>query len=77
MLAFCALEAHTNAIADEFSARPELTVHERAVLLEQEVRLDKGEFKTGGLKIYRLEENSISPSTLLISSPGSNRNLVG
>lgn len=56
MLAFCALEAHTNAIADEFSARPELTVHERAVLLEQEVRLDKGEFKTGGLKIYRLEE---------------------
>lgn len=56
MLAFCALEAHTNAIADEFAVRPELTVHEKAVLLEQEVRLDKGQFRVGGLKMYRLDE---------------------
>jgi hypothetical protein len=55
-LAFCALEAHTNAIADEFAGRSDITIHERAVLLEQDIRLDDGQFVTSGLKMYRLED---------------------
>ena len=56
MLAFCALEAHVNATADELSERPELSIHERALLLEQDVRFDNGEFKVGGMRIVRLED---------------------
>ena len=57
LLAFCALEAHVNAIAEEFSVRTDLSVHERGILLEREIRLIDGEFRvTTGLKIARLEE---------------------
>jgi hypothetical protein len=56
VLAFSALEAHTNAIADEFSLRQDLTIHEKALLLEQEVRLENGGFVSSGLRMYRLEE---------------------
>jgi hypothetical protein len=57
MLAFSSLEAHVNAIADEFSTIGDLTIHEKAVLLEQEVRLEDGEFKLlSTLRIIRLED---------------------
>jgi hypothetical protein len=57
LLSFCALEAHVNAIAEEFSGRPELSAHERGILLEREVKLEDGEFLlTSALRIARLEE---------------------
>jgi hypothetical protein len=56
MLAFCSLEAHINATADEFAERPELSVHERAFLLEQDVTFEAGAFRSGGLKMTRIED---------------------
>lgn len=58
LLAFSALEAHVNAISDEFGSRPELTVHELGILKEREVRLEKGRFRLqeSTLKIFRLED---------------------
>lgn len=57
MLAFCSLEAHINAIADEFSARPDFSAHEKGVILEKEVRLENGEFVLSNtLKMARLED---------------------
>lgn len=56
MLGLSALEAHVNAMCEEFSSRPELSIHEKALLLEQDVKLDKGEFKLSGFKMNRLEE---------------------
>jgi hypothetical protein len=56
MLAFCSLEAHLNAISEELAGRPEFSVHERAILLEQEVRLEDGDFVLGGFKMLRLED---------------------
>jgi hypothetical protein len=53
MLGFSALEAHINAMCKEFAERPELSAHEKALLLEQDVKLHNGEFKLGGLKMYR------------------------
>jgi hypothetical protein len=56
MLAFCALEAHVNATADELSIRQELSIHERGFLLEKDVRFENGEFRLGGLRMIRLED---------------------
>jgi hypothetical protein len=56
MLGFCALEAHVNSVSDELAPRPDFTIHERALLLEQDVKLENGEFKSGGLRIARLED---------------------
>jgi hypothetical protein len=57
MLAFSSLEAHVNSISDDFVERPEMTVHDRAILMEREVRLEKGEYKlTSTLKMFRLED---------------------
>lgn len=57
LLSFCSLEAHVNAVAEEFAgARHDLTPQEQGVLLEKEVRLEDGEFKLGGLRMYRLTE---------------------
>jgi hypothetical protein len=56
VLGFCALEAHTNAIANEFSTRRDLTPTDRGILLEKDIKLEHGEFKLGGLKMYRLED---------------------
>ena len=57
LLSFCALEAHVNAIADEFSRREDLSAHERGILLEREVRLEDGEFAvTTSLRMARLED---------------------
>jgi hypothetical protein len=56
MLAFCSLEAHVNAIAEEFCKRPELSVHDEGILLERDVKLVDGEFTLGGFRMYRLED---------------------
>jgi hypothetical protein len=56
MLGFCALEAHINSVTDELAQRADINIHERGLLLEQEVRLENGEFKLGGLKMARLED---------------------
>jgi hypothetical protein len=57
MLGFSALEAHLNAIAEDFETRKELTPHETAVLLEKTVRLEDGEFKvTPKLQMSRIED---------------------
>jgi hypothetical protein len=57
MLAFCALEAHINSIAEEFAASASLSAHEKGILLEKEVRLKDGEFQLqSGLRISRLED---------------------
>ena len=44
MLAFRCLEAHLNAAADDFVRRGDLSLHDRSVMFEQEVRLENGEF---------------------------------
>ena len=57
MLAFSSLEAHVNSISDDIVERPEMTVHDKSVLLEREVRFEKGEFKLSNtLKMVRLED---------------------
>lgn len=55
MLAFCALEAHVNAVADEVAQRDQVALHTRALLLEKEVRLEDGVFVLGkNFKMQRL-----------------------
>ena len=57
MIAFSSLEAHINAVADEMCLAPNVTVHERGVLQEREVRLENGEFSPKNtLKMTRLED---------------------
>lgn len=57
MLAFSSLEAHVNAVADEFSNRPELSVHEKGVLTERSIQLQDGIFiLTQNLQIWRMED---------------------
>jgi hypothetical protein len=57
MLSLCALEAHINAIGEEFSNQPSLSPHEKGILLERDVRLEGGEFRvTQFLRIVRLED---------------------
>ena len=58
MLSFSALEARMNSIGAEAAKhRTDLTLHERAALLEREVRLEDGRFETTEkLKMMRLEE---------------------
>jgi len=54
MLGFAALEAHVNAIADDFLVSGDLSAHERGLLA---VELSDGEFKEkSSLKIQRLED---------------------
>jgi len=57
VLAFCALEAHINAVSDEMALQKGLTAHEISILLEREVRLDNGQYKLkSDLKMHRLED---------------------
>jgi hypothetical protein len=57
LLAFSSLEAHVNAITEDFISRSELTPHEIGIMREKEVRLEKGVFEvSNSLKIVRLEE---------------------
>lgn len=56
-LAFCSLEAHINAVAEELTSNPEFTApHDLGVLREKEVRLIDGEFQLGKLRIYPIRE---------------------
>jgi hypothetical protein len=57
MLSFCALEAHINAIGEEFSGRADFSAHEKGILLERDVRLEDGEFRLKPvLKMTKLED---------------------
>jgi hypothetical protein len=57
MLAFCSFEAHLNSIAADFSTRPDLNVMERAIIVEEDVKLVDGQFELSGtLKMYRLAD---------------------
>ena len=57
LLGFCALEAHVNALAEELSIRPDLTVLDQSILLERDFRLEKGTFNLHkNLRMYRLED---------------------
>jgi hypothetical protein len=44
---FSFLEAHLNELADHFRGKKTLSVHDLGILLEREVRLEKGVFKLG------------------------------
>jgi len=56
-LGFCALEAHVNAIADDFLTRPDLSLHERSILSEKKIELENGEFRVSKqFQMYRLED---------------------
>lgn len=57
LLGFSSLEAHVNAVAEELAIRPTLSVLDRSILNEREIRLVDGCFQlTDQLKIYRLED---------------------
>lgn len=77
LLGFSSLEAHLNAVAEELTLRPNLSVLDRSILTEREFGLVDGQFQTKlGLKMYRLEDrlthilvnfstpSSSSPTTL-------------
>lgn len=57
LLAFSALEAHVNGVAEELLLRGGFDVMEEGLLREQDVRLKQGKWElTGKLKMYRLED---------------------
>jgi hypothetical protein len=56
-LGFCALEAHVNAIAEDFLTLPDLSPQELSILSEKKVELVHGEFRlTKHAQLYRLED---------------------
>jgi hypothetical protein len=56
-IAFCALEAHVNCVADDFLTRSELDVLERSILSERNYKLERGQFVLeNALRMYRLED---------------------
>ena len=56
-LAFCALEAHVNAIAEDFLTMEDLSAHELSLLSEKKVELSDGTFRlTTQMQIYRIED---------------------
>lgn len=70
LLCFCALEAHVNAVADEMSLTKGLSFHEKAILLEKDVKLDDGKFKLAKeLKIFRLEDRILFLHVRFSSKP--------
>ena len=57
ILSISFLESFINSIAEEFSLRPELSLIEKSLLLEKEIKLNKGEvILSENLKITRLIE---------------------
>lgn len=54
--ATCFLECQVNHLCDHFSQRREFTLHERALLMERDVKLADGKFKFGLEKFYRVED---------------------
>jgi hypothetical protein len=56
-LAFCALEAHVNSVADDFLTRTDLTPLDIGILAERELRLVDGQYEASKtLKMFRLED---------------------
>lgn len=56
-LGFCGLEAHLNAIAEDFLTLSDLSPQERSILSEKKVELEHGKFRlTKQAQIYRLED---------------------
>jgi hypothetical protein len=56
-LGFCAVEAHLNAIADDFLTLDSLSHNDKSILSEKKIEVDHGEFRvTERLQIYRLED---------------------
>ena len=56
-LGFCSLEAHLNAIAEDFLTLSDISPQERSILSEKKVELEHGEFRvTKQVQIYRLED---------------------
>lgn len=56
LVGFSALESHLNGIADELASRPNSNLLHNAVLLEKDINLERGEWKIGRDKYYRLED---------------------
>ena len=57
LLSCCALEAHVNAVAQEFANQSDLSAHEIGLLLEREVKLEGGAFQAyPSLKMSKLED---------------------
>jgi hypothetical protein len=57
LLGISSLEAHVNAICEEMSERPGITIWDKSVLFEKECVFDKGEFQLSNkLKIYTLTD---------------------
>jgi hypothetical protein len=57
LLGFCSLEAHVNSIAEEFHDRHDVTLLDKAVLLERKIILLNGRHRlTEDLQIFRLED---------------------
>jgi hypothetical protein len=58
-LGVCALEAHINSIADDFSHRQDISPLDKSILLEKQVELKNGRFElVDRLKLFRLEERN-------------------
>lgn len=57
LLGYCALEAHINNVAADFTDRPEFSILERTILQERDFTLKSGQFElTNALKMFRLED---------------------
>jgi hypothetical protein len=72
MLAFSALEAHVNSVADEIAVRRDIGPHELGALLEKTVRLKDGEYYLSSkLRIHRLEERIAILHRMFTGKPAS------
>jgi len=57
LVGFAGLEAHINAVCDDFLSREELTAHERGILAEHSVKLVNGAFEEQDfLQMQKLED---------------------
>jgi hypothetical protein len=57
VLSICALEAYINGISEEITLAKGFPIHEKGILLEKEVRLEKGQWSLSNtLKISRLTD---------------------
>ena len=56
-LGFCALEAHVNAVADDFQTIADLSLQDKSILFERRIELVDGRFElTRHLQMYRMED---------------------
>lgn len=56
LLGFSSLEAHVNAIADEQLLREGLSLQDKSILMEKDVKFKNGRFELGEFKMYRLQD---------------------